>query len=231
VVRGEITDMERGEFVEIKVDGTKKRFEQDDIRRIKSEVPVPRKVIAEEVKPKVIIDPATLKTKGIYNATSISFAYGNNVEGEFNMGPGVHAVFGKQWNDFKGLGVGIGIDNYRASRGETVYPLYLDYRMYPFKKNKMYYLNANAGYGFAFKNKSRGIEVADGGLYGSTAVGFRSATKDGVSMNMELGYKYQYAYFEEVSERTGNDISKRENHYQRVTFRIGLMFWSKKKGR
>ena len=235
LVRGKITDIERGEYVEIEVDGKTLRYEQEDIRRIlhsvslQAETPAAVKII--EKAPKVIIDPATLIVKGIYNTTYLSFSYGQNQQGEFSIGPGVHTVFGKQWNAKAGLGLGVGIDNYRASRGETLYPLYADYRLYPFKKNRGYYFNMSAGYGFAFKNESRGIVKANGGLYSAPCIGYRSASKDGVSMNMELGFKYQHAYFEEVSARTDNDIELRTNNYQRLTFRLGLMFWSKKKGK
>lgn len=233
VVRGKITDMERGEYVEIEVGGEISRYEQVDIRRILHSVPVPQETY-ETVKiieraPKVIIDPATLIVKGKYNTTYLSFSYGKNQQDDFSVGPGIHTVFGKQWSAKVGLGFGVGIDNYRASRGETLYPLYADYRMYPFKKNKGYYLNMGAGYGFAFKNESRGIVKANGGLYAAPHIGYRTASKDGVSMNMELGFKYQHAYFEEISPRTDNDIEKRTNQYQRITFRLGLMFWTKKK--
>lgn len=237
VVRGKITDIERRKFVEIEVEGNVLRYEQEDIRRILHSVQVVAKaqddvnVVVKEREPKVIIDPATLIVKGTYSATYLSFSYGQNQEGDFSIGPGVHTIWGKQWSRVAGLGLGLGIDNYRASRGETLYPVYADYRFYPFEKNKGYYLNMGAGYGLAFKNNSRGIRKANGGLYAAPAIGYRSASKDGVSLNMELGFKYQHAYFEEVSPRTGNDIEMRTNNYQRITFRLGLMFWSKKKGR
>lgn len=233
LIQGEITDIERHKFVEIEVDGEVLRYEHEDIRRILHAVPVGVEeeltIVVKDRAPKVIIDPATLIVTGNYSATYLSFSYGQNQIGDFSIGPGVHTVWGKQWTAKKGLGVGVGLDNYRASRGETIYPIYADYRFYPFKKNRGYYLNAGAGYGFAFKNKSKGIIKANGGLYGAPAIGYRSASKDGVSLNMELGFKYQHAYFEEVSERTDNDIEKRTNNYQRITFRLGLMFWSKKK--
>jgi hypothetical protein len=235
VVRGSITDIERRKFVEIEVDGKKIRYEQEDIRRILHSVPVSETeketVKIKEKEPKVIIDPATLIDKGNYNTTYLSFSYGQNQEGDFSIGPGVHTVWGKQWSATKGLGFGLGIDNYRASRGETIYPIYADYRLYPIKKDKGYYLNMGAGYGFAFKNKSRGIVNANGGLYAAPSIGYRSASKDGVSLNMELGFKYQHAYFEEISDRTEGDIEMRTNEYQRITFRLGLMFWSRKKGK
>lgn len=234
VVKGKITDIERGKFVEIEVDGNVLRYEQEDVRRVLNAVPVKveeEQMVIVEKKPKVVIDPATLIVKGIYSTTYLSFSYGQNQLGDFSIGPGVHTIFGKQWNSKVGLGLGLGIDNYRASRGETVYPIYADYRFYPFKKNRGYYLNAGAGYGFAFTNKSKGITKANGGFYGAPAIGFRSASKDGVSLNMELGFKYQHAYFEEVSARTDNDIEMRTNNYQRITFRLGLMFWTKKKGK
>jgi hypothetical protein len=234
VIKGKITDIERRKFVEIEVDGNVLRYEQKDIRRILNAVPLEVKeesVVLVEKEPKVVIDPATLIVKGIYSTTYLSFSYGQNQMGDFSIGPGVHTVLGKQWNNKAGLGLGLGIDNYRASRGETIYPVYLDYRFYPFKKNRGYYLNAGAGYGFAFRNSSKGIIEANGGFYGAPAIGFRSASKDGVSLNMELGFKYQHAYFEEVSSRTDNDIEMRTNNYQRITFRLGLMFWAKKKGK
>jgi len=214
------------------VNGKKTRYEQEVIRRIVHSVPlVQQEEMAMEVKektPKVVIDPATLTVKGTYSTTYLSFSYGQNQQGDFSIGPGVHTVWGKQFSATKGIGFGAGIDNYRASRGETLYPFYLDYRLYPFKKNKGYYFNMGAGYGFAFKNKSRGITEADGGLYAAPCIGYRSSSSDGVSLNMELGFKYQHAYFEEVSDRTGNDIEMRTNEYQRITFRLGLMFWTKK---
>ena len=235
VVRGKITDIERRQFVEIEVEGTSYVYEQKDVRRILHAVPVevdaePNLRIKEKA-PKVVIDPATLIVGGIYSTTYLSFSYGQNQQGDFSIGPGVHTVWGKQWDAKTGLGLGLGIDNYRASRGETLYPIYADYRLYPFKKNRGYYLNVGAGYGFAFKNSSKGIQKANGGFYGAPTIGYRSASKDGVSMNMEFGFKYQHAYFEEVSFRTDNDIEMRTNNYQRITFRLGLMFWTKKKGK
>ncbi len=236
IIRGTITDLELKKFVEIEVDGKTLRYEQEDIRRILHSVQIGAAdedipMAVKEKEPKVIIDPATLIVKGHYSTTYLSFSYGQNQLGNFSIGPGVHTVWGKQWSAVAGLGIGAGIDNYRASRGETLYPLYADYRFYPFKNDKGYYLNMGAGYGFAFKNKSRGIIKANGGLYAAPAIGYRSASQDGVSLNMELGFKYQSAYFEEQSTRTDNDIEKRTNEYQRITFRLGLMFWSKKKGK
>lgn len=227
LIKGEITDLKRGEYVEITADGRVLRFEESDVRRIISAVPSVSETKTR--KPKEKIDPAKLRTTGIYNTTYLSFSYGQNLEQNFSIGAGIHTVTGKQWSQKLGLGLGIGIDNYRPSRGETVYPLYLDYRYYPSKKNKAIYANLGAGYGFAFTNEARGIREANGGAYISPVIGFRSASKDGVSLNMELGYKYQRARFVEESNRTMNDIQIRDNQYQRIVFRLGLMFWGKKK--
>lgn len=230
VIRGEITDLARGEFVEIVTDGRKLRFEDKDIRRIISGVRTKqerRTATVKEVKPK--IDPAKLRTTGVYNVTYLSFSYGQNLEEDFSIGAGVHSVTGKQFSNVFGLGVGVGIDNYRPARGETVYPLYLDYRLYPSKKDRSYYLNMSAGYGFAFTSKNRGIKEAQGGPYLGPSVGYRSASQEGISLNMELGYKYQTARFVEESQRTMNDIQIRDNIYNRIVFRLGLMFWGKKK--
>ena len=220
-VSGKIQDIRPGEYTDIEIDGDIHRFSAQEINRIVTEkppVPEPKKV-------RPIIDPSKIRTEGIYKKVTLTFAAGKNLEESFSLGPGIHFAAGKQFSPFAGIGLGFGTDNYRSSIGETVYPVYADYRMYPFKNDRGYYLNVAGGYGFAFARESKDLLDADGGLYFSPVIGYRSASKNNVSMNLEIGYKYQRAYFEEQSDRTGNDIEMRDMHYQRLVLSLGVMFW------
>jgi hypothetical protein len=54
-------------------------------------------------------------------------------------------------------------------------------------------------------------------------VGFRTTTKEGTDVNLDLGYKFQRAFF--VRELYNGDIEERTVQYRRLTIRIGLSLW------
>ncbi len=228
IIRGEITDIEQDEYVEITSGDREFRFTYDEIERTRSGVrDSANELYNYEPEPRQIVDPATLVVEGWSNTTYFSVAYGKSLIDESGAGPGIHNVTINQLSPKVGLGFGVGIDSYLGSRGETIFPIYGVYRMYPLPKHREYYLDAGLGYGFAFKNDNKDIINARGGIFATPAVGFRSSSKDGTSLNIEVGYRIQNAYFEEQGEFTENDLQIRDVNYRRVVFRIGLMFWQK----
>ena len=226
ILRGEITDLQQDEYVVIVSGNREFKLEYADIKRIRTELKKsPARNYTPE--PREIIDPATLIIKGWSNTTYFTAAYGKSLIEDASVAPGLHSVTVKQMSRKVGVGFGVGIDGYLAERGETVYPVYGVYRMYPFDKHREYYLGAGLGYGFAFKNNAKNILKARGGIYAEPSIGFRSSSKDGTSLNIEIGYRLQDAYFEEQSEFTENDLQIRDVNYRRLVVRVGLMFWEK----
>lgn len=225
---GEITKYVQGEQVDILLkDGSTLSLKETDIKKIMQETggAVEREEI-ESFKPekKVWRKP---QTKGIYNITQLSFALGEGDNNGLALGAGISSIIGRQFSPALGVGLGLGLDNY-ARRGETIYPVFLDLRTYlPFsKKPHAYYLALNGGYGFAFTREGIGINEAEGGYMGQVAIGYRSATQEGVDVNVDIGTKFQEARFSR--DLFNGDVEVRDLVFQRIVVRIGITLWGKK---
>jgi hypothetical protein len=171
--------------------------------------------------------PFEYKMEGWYNTTYISFYAGNDGNtddgnGNFKLGSGLHNVVGKQLNQFVGLGLGLGLDNY-SRRGETIVPLFAELRGYPITGAKQLYYSFSLGYGFAFKRESFGIVDANGGYMIQPAVGLRLGTPDGTNVNIDLGYRIQKAFFRE--QLVNGDVDERNIIFNRLALRVGLTLW------
>ncbi len=166
----------------------------------------------------------TARTRGLYANSMLSFAVGNTDDEGISLGAGFSQVLGKQFRDLLGLGVGAGIDNY-SRRGETVYPLFGEVRlMFPSNKQSGgFYALAGGGYSLAFSRKSLDIKKADGGPMGYAAIGYRAATVEGVDIYMDLGARFQQAYFER--SLYNGDLEVRNIDFRRVVIRVGIGLW------
>ncbi|MEO1258013.1 MAG: hypothetical protein AAFZ15_04420 [Bacteroidota bacterium] len=225
-LNGEIVDYVQGQKLTLKTsDGTEVTILDEGIDQILQQTPEneTEETLLDSA-PVILIEP---QTKGIYNVTQLSFAMGSGDEDGLALGAGLSTIFGKQFSPLFGLGLGVGLDNY-ARRGETIYPVFIDVRSYlPIgKKPFSYYATLNGGYGFAFKRESIGIREASGGILVHGAVGYRTTTKEGVDVNIDLGAKFQEASFSR--DLFNGDIEVRELVFKRITIRVGITLWSKK---
>lgn len=231
IFKGEILTYKQGEILTLKItDGQIVELKDSDIQKIiQSESDIAdtvEEVNDLEVEPIEKV-PFEYKTSGWYNTTFISFFAGNDGtdregNGDFKLGSGLNNIVGKQLNPFVGLGLGVGLDNY-SRRGETILPIFVELRGYPFKKAKQLYYSVSAGYGFAFKRENFGITEANGGYLVHPAIGFRLGTPDGTNVNIDLGYRIQKAFFRE--QLLNGDVDERDILFRRIAVRVGLTLW------
>lgn len=240
VFKGKIIKYEQGKDLTLKIDGDQtiiiadsdiKRIVQADISTLDEDIEDATSEIEEtdglssiKKKEKVAYE---YKTAGWYNTTYIAFFAGNDGNddtgnGNFKLGSGLHNVTGKQLSPLVGIGLGIGLDNY-SRRGETILPVFVEFKGFPIAKNRQFYYVVSAGYGFAFKRESFGITDATGGYMFHPALGIRLGTPDGTNVNIDLGLKMQKAFFRE--QLLDGDIDERDIVFQRISLRVGLTLW------
>lgn len=221
---GEIQSYEQGkELVLLDGDGDRIRIPDDRILKILQGVTL-AEANAESADTGLPPQVFKLHTKGFYNTTLLAFAIGNGGTNSLALGAGLSSVVGYQVRPSLGIGLGIGLDNY-ARRGETIYPVFAEVRTFLplIKKPNAYYLNLAGGYGLAFKRESIGVVQAKGGYMLHPAIGYRTATREAVEVNLDLGMKFQKAEFQH-NEFNG-DVRVRDLVFQRITLRVGLTIW------
>lgn len=236
ILKGEILKYEQGENLTLKIGEEQIIVIQEaNIEKIiQSKVDTIEEVdIADEAEVEILeVEPIEkvpfeYKTEGWYNTTFISFYAGNDGSaddgnGNFKLGSGLHNVVGKQLNRFVGIGLGLGLDNY-SRRGETIIPIFAEFRVYPLEAVKQFYYSASVGYGFAFKRESFGIVAANGGYMAHPAIGIRLGTPDGTNVNIDIGYRIQKAFFRE--QLINGDVDERNVIFNRLALRVGLTLW------
>ncbi len=162
------------------------------------------------------------KERGFYNAT-----YGNlSISTEFRgndpvVDVGIHNITGYQFNRFLGVGLGVGMDYYYIGSGENIMPVYVEGRGYLKAKNVSPMYSLAAGYGFAFTNDERNLEIAKGGMMIYPAFGFRLGGSDNANFLLDFGVKIQKAEF--TFDR-GWEIEHNRMTFNRFIIRTGLMF-------
>ncbi|MBI1225674.1 MAG: hypothetical protein GC192_10600 [Bacteroidetes bacterium] len=222
---GKLMQYSPGSILRIELlDGTMMEVADENVANIQQGVEVPK----EEVKRLPAISsnqsPIIAKTHGFYAISMLSFAAGGSDNEGLSLGAGFSQVFGYQLLQYLGVGAGIGVDNY-SRRGETVYPLFGEVRSYlPSKKSTgNFYVLAAGGYAFAFPRKHLDITHAEGGLMGHFALGYRAATTEGLDIYVDIGPKFQSAYYER--QLYNSDVEIRSVDYQRIVIRVGLGLW------
>ena len=222
-VAGEITHYEQGKKVVLRrTDGVEVEFNDADILKIMQGVHKTAENVAPVAKQ---TEAFTLKTSGVYNNTNVAFGLGDGGNGNgLAISAGLHNVIGYQLSPAFGAGIGFGLDSY-SRRGETVFPVYADLRSYlPHKKKPLsYYIGASAGWGFAFKRDKLDISDAKGGWMAHGFIGYRTATKEGTDVTMDVGLKFQKAFF--AHDLSNGDVEERDLVFRRFTVRIGLSLW------
>lgn len=221
---GEIIIYEQGEELRLKTkDGEQITIADSDIMKIMQGVT--QEELADVIKlPQPEPVEYAARSKGFYNNTMLAFALGQGDGDALSLGAGLSTSLGFQIKPSFGIGVGIGLDNY-ARRGETIYPVFAEVRGFlPVgKKKHSYYYSLAGGYGMAFKRESIGVKQAEGGYMIHPSIGFRTPTREGVDVNVDIGAKFQKASFQH--DLFNGDIKVRDLVFQRLTIRVGLTLW------
>ena len=223
---GDIKHYRQGEaLILLQPDGLEVEIPDADISKVVQGVEIIEKARSVRNEPEKK-GPGVLKTQGFYNTTLIDFAMGSSNQNVLVLGAGISNVAGYQIKPLLGIGLGLGVDNY-ARRGETVYPVFAEWRgLLPVNSKKgNYYLTVAGGYGFAFKRTKYDITNAEGGYMFHPAIGYRAATSEGLDVNLDLGVKFQKASFTKILFNGDTEIL--DVLYRRIVVRIGLTLWNK----
>ncbi len=230
VFKSKIVDYKQGDTITLEIAGGHiLKFADSEVLKIQQVAAVMQK---EPAAPVVIrerrktLDRDAYPVKGGYGFAANSFS--GQTGGPFGPTASIinfEAGGGYQFNRMLGVGLGTGYNYYDPDRGESIIPVFAEYRMYPFKKNLGPYFHLIAGWGFATKNESFGIVEAKGGPLLHPAIGWRVAAGDKFFFTFDIGTRFQKAQFTQENQwwlpgRTVRDIT-----YQRTTFRIGIQIW------
>ena len=164
------------------------------------------------------------KEQGLYNALYFSTMNSGGPDSRLKMGIGLHHSAGYQFNRLLGLGLGLGIDTYGLSDGQSIYPLFAEARGYLLRKAVTPYYSVSAGYGFAFKNRDANVIEAEGGPLFRGIIGLRLGGEVRTNVLLGLGYQYQEASFTRSLFGGGGVWEVQELTFHRIVMRVGLIF-------
>jgi len=226
VFKSRIIDYRQGDTITVEIAGGHiLKFADSDIEKIQQIVagePVPPAEIREK---KTRVSAENYRVKGGYGFGSMGFhGQSGGVLGS-SAAINLEAGGGYQFNRFLGVGIGTGYDLFDPERGESVIPLYADYRLYPFKRNLGPYFNLALGYGFALAEESFGITDAKGGILFHPAIGWRVPAGDRFFFTFDLGARFQNAEFTQENQWWLAGRTVRDLTYRRTTFRFGIQMW------
>ncbi|MDH3651477.1 MAG: hypothetical protein OEQ53_17475, partial [Saprospiraceae bacterium] len=128
---------------------------------------------------------------------------------------------GHQFSKWLGLGGGISADYYHRQAGETIFPLFVEWRGYISDQPATVFFTVRSGYGFAYKNVEAGIHRAQGGWMLNPSIGWRLRGGQGMKVTLDLGLKFQKAAFE---YRVWSDRADVDLLYRRLNARVGFLF-------
>lgn len=226
VFKSKIIDYRQGDSITVEIAGGHiLKFADSEIEKIQqigAGVPEQKVEVREK---RVRLSPEAYRVKGGYGFGSIGFHGQTNGIWGPTAAVNLEAGGGYQFNRFLGIGLGTGYNLYDVDRGESVIPLFLDYRMHPFKKNLGPYLNIALGYGFAVAEESFGITEAKGGVLFHPAIGWRVPAGERFFFTFDLGARFQNAEFTQENQWWLAGKTVREVTYRRTTFRVGIQMW------
>lgn len=138
-------------------------------------------------------------------------------------GATLNIAVGYRYNRLLSLGLGTGIQNFELGYGRQMIPVYAEIRSFTTRKNISPMLAMKAGYGFAMKNESADITGAKGGALLAPEMGVRFGGRT-AHFTLSLALHFQWAKFEESFDWQPSARFVDEMRYQRLEFRVGLMF-------
>ncbi len=175
------------------------------------------------------LEPMLVTEKfGVYNITSgaIFFQdkmrfFGFETSGFIGgNGFGVDNVTGYQFNQYTGLGLGIGYQSVSFDDELKVVPIYAEYRGYLRTTKISPYYSLGIGAVFATKNEDSDFVSSKAGSYFYPAFGFKSGSDEG-AITVDLGLRIAGINLSYETNRSGL-IEERES-LNSVVLRIGIM--------
>lgn len=160
--------------------------------------------------------------KGFYHAYTFGLIMNTVSENQGGLvGFEMAGSAGHQFSRWLGIGGGISADYYHRRAGETIFPIFLEWRGYTSPQPATTYFTVRAGYGIAYRNEDAGIRSAEGGWMVNPVVGWRFSGRKGMNLTLDVGIKMQKAAFE---YRVWSDRSDVDLLYRRLNARVGLLF-------
>ena len=184
--------------------------------------PVIGQAQSEEIGKEVQLTNTEEERLGWFNSTYFAVLAGV-LEEDLILGFGLNNEIGYQFKRQLGLGLGFGIDIYSMGAGERLFPVYGIVRGFLSSKKIAPYYNLALGYSFGVKSKVFEITEAEGGILIHPSIGLRLGTANGAAVHLNMGYKFQDAFFLINSLRRG-EVFEKEISYKRLTFRLGIAF-------
>ena len=224
--KARIIDYKQGDTITIEIAGGHiLKFADSEIDKIQQLTPeMERPVVVRERRKAIPRD--SYPVQGPYAFGNSAFSgQTSGVNGATASIINFEAGGGYQFNKWLGVGLGTGYNLYDVNRGESVIPLYAEYRMYPLKKNLGPYFHMITGYGFALKDESFGIQEAKGGYLFHPAIGWRVAAGKTFFFTFDIGTRFQKAEFTQDNLWWLPGTAVRDILYKRTTFRIGIQMW------
>ena len=164
--------------------------------------------------------------KGFYSHSTIGMLIGKS-ESEDAESFSFHTTAGYQFNNFVGLGLGIGIEKLKTE----IVPVYLSFKSNFEERANSPFFQCGIGYSFPLSNEKSTDEYNnnsykyEGGFNIGFDVGILSYKAQNKAFTITAGYRYQ-----RVKETftgyywTGNSTQKNTYDFNRVAVKIGFMF-------
>jgi len=156
-----------------------------------------------------------LEKLGWYNISygNINFP-GNSSDG----GVGLENVTGFQFNQFTGLGVGVGFQRLDYRRGRII-PAYIQYRGYVSKRKVSPYYSLDIGFSFAAPERDPNFTSTKPGTYFYPSIGYKVGSNSAAFM-IDIGFRFaNLTYFNELELFS----SEEKNFYNVTVLRLGIM--------
>lgn len=163
-----------------------------------------------------------LQFNGWYNTTSF-YGLGGYFTDRFQMGLGVHNVFGRRWNQWIGTGIGVGFDNYLVEDRVSLIPVFVELKGQLSDKYLAPAYGIQAGYGFATNNEDWNIDEATGGIMLHGYFGLVKHTYEGNALSLDVGYRFQRLRYRQSFDWT-RDFDQYKIMFKRLVVRFGFTF-------
>jgi len=164
--------------------------------------------------------------RGFYNVTYASFHFRSGGDfGNNEFGFGVENVFGFQFNQYTGLGLGIGYHDNSGNIGRgKIIPIYAEYRGYFSDKKVSPYYSIASGLSFGTEVKEdtwQPYTSTKPGPYFYPAIGFKSGS-DESSIMVDVGFRFSQVTY--LYEESGQNFNIEETTLNKgFILRIGVM--------
>ncbi|MDX2245321.1 MAG: hypothetical protein SF052_00990 [Bacteroidia bacterium] len=184
-IRGWILEQIPGEYVKVElVGGSILVYRQSEIEKITSEPTRYSRIIRKyNTKPQGI----QYRDRGLYHFVATGFTTNDNMWGGSQLDVSLNYRAGYRFNQYLGLGLGVGIDEYDSG---GIVPVFGEVSGDLLRRKRTPFYLAQAGYGIGVST----TWIADnleGGLYYHLGAGLKVRTRSRAEWTFTMGYKSQ----------------------------------------